>query len=116
MLIHIFTYYFQFATTTNPFIEFLDQIVQLAVPIFIFISGFTLSLKYWEEFSILTFYKKRFKKILFPYLFFCFVYIIIPSIIERKPIEFSSEELLNILFDPWEFCYLFWVIALISSF
>ncbi|MFX1350560.1 MAG: acyltransferase family protein [Promethearchaeota archaeon] len=63
-----------------------------------------------------TFYKKGFKNILVPYAFFCFLYVIIPPIIENKPIDFSIEDFLNILFDPWNFVYHLWFIALITSF
>ncbi|MFX1569927.1 MAG: acyltransferase [Promethearchaeota archaeon] len=116
LLIHVFSYYFHSATSTIFLIPFFDQIIQSAVPIFIFISGYTLSLRYWENFSIKTFYKKRFKNIIFPYAFFSTLYIVIPSLIDGTPIIFDFEDFLNILFDPWNFYYVFWYIALISSF
>ncbi|MFX0024310.1 MAG: acyltransferase family protein [Candidatus Hermodarchaeota archaeon] len=63
-----------------------------------------------------TFYKKRFIKIFPPYLFFCFLYIVIPPLIDGRSIVFSFEVFLNIFFDPWNFFYHFWYIALIISF
>jgi len=51
--------------------------LQFAVPMFIFISGFVLSLGYSGRFSMATFYRRRFKTILPAYILFSLVYTII---------------------------------------
>ncbi len=116
ILIHVFAYYSFRATETLFYIPILDHIVQSGVPIFIFLSGFALSSKYWDNFSIKTFYKKRFIRVWPPYLFYCFLYSILHPLINGMAIEFSLEDFINIFFDPWNFFYHFWYIALISSF
>ena len=49
---------------------------QVAVPLFVFISGFVLYLNYQKNFSILTFYKKRFLSVVPQYLIFSTLYIV----------------------------------------
>ncbi|MBD3215182.1 MAG: acyltransferase family protein [Candidatus Lokiarchaeota archaeon] len=70
LFVHIFNGSFE---SVNIFIKsvfsFSFQIVSCGVSLFIFISGYTLSLKYWKGFSISEFYKKRFKNVVIPYLF-----------------------------------------------
>jgi len=51
-------------------------ITHFAVPLFISISGFVISLKYYENDSITNFYKKRINKIVVPYLFFTGIYLL----------------------------------------
>lgn len=48
----------------------------IAVPLFIFISGFVLCRAYYDNFNISGFYKKRFKSIIPPYLIFSVLYIV----------------------------------------
>jgi peptidoglycan/LPS O-acetylase OafA/YrhL len=52
----------------------------VAVPLFIFISGFVLYSKYKTRFSVLFFYKKRFASVLPPYLIFCTFYLLSPFV------------------------------------
>ncbi len=115
ILVHTFAYYFHYATEIIFYIPVVDHIARSGVPIFIFISGFVLSLKYWDNFKVKTFYKKRFLKILPPYLFFCFVYVVIPRLIDGMPIDFTFEDFLNIFFDPFRIFYHFWYIGVIIS-
>lgn len=49
---------------------------QVAVPLFVFISGFVLYLNYQKNFPILTFYKKRFLSVVPQYLIFSTLYIV----------------------------------------
>ncbi len=51
---------------------------QFAVPLFIFISGFTLSMRYERGFSLKDFYKNRFKNIIPPYIIFSLIYMSFP--------------------------------------
>jgi probable poly-beta-1,6-N-acetyl-D-glucosamine export protein len=53
---------------------FLNQIVRFAVPLFFIISGFVLELTYKESFNFWVYIKKRFSKILIPYIFWSFIY------------------------------------------
>ena len=71
-------------TTTLTFQEgLIDSIYAFAtfgVPHFIFISGFVLYNKYSKDFSLSTFYKKRFLAILAPYITFTAFYVFYPYI------------------------------------
>ena len=52
-------------------LEIVDIILgRFAVPVFIFISGFVLTLRYKESISVKLFLKKRFMRVLVPYLLF----------------------------------------------
>lgn len=53
---------------------FLNQTLRFAVPLFFLISGFLLELNYKEKFSFFTFFRKRFAKVLIPYLFWSIFY------------------------------------------
>lgn len=57
---------------------FLNYISRFAVPLFVFLSGVVLSLKYNTSMSIKPFYIKRMKSILPQYLFFSLFYLIVP--------------------------------------
>ncbi|WOX55746.1 MULTISPECIES: acyltransferase [unclassified Methanoculleus] len=48
-----------------------------AVPVFIFISGWVLAARYFGEYSILEFYRRRMRTILLPYLFFTALYLLV---------------------------------------
>jgi len=67
-------------------------IVLFGVPLFIFISGFLLSQKYNNDYSIIDFYKKRFKIIIPPFLIFSLIYLFVFYIF-AKPFEFTPENL-----------------------
>ncbi|MFX1502347.1 MAG: acyltransferase [Promethearchaeota archaeon] len=112
ILVHVCAIYPSGGIDTIPIIS---QIVRSAIPLFVFISGYLLSSRYWEDFSVKDFYKKRFKNIYFPYFFFCGLYIFLSPLLLGRPLEFTNN-LLNILFNPWNFYYHFWFIALITSF
>lgn len=84
------------------------QLTYIGVPLFIFISGFCLSSKYWENFSISDFFKKRFKTVLIPFFFFYCLYIFA----EKRP-------LINIFYfilAPHSVSLHFWFIPLILRF
>jgi peptidoglycan/LPS O-acetylase OafA/YrhL len=55
---------------------FINASAWLAVPQFVFISGFVLYNKYKQDFSVRQFYKKRLYAVLFPYLIFSLFYFI----------------------------------------
>ncbi len=57
-----------------PFTLFLNQAARFAVPLFFIISGFLLEINVSEKFDYLTYYKKRFTRILLPYLFWSLIY------------------------------------------
>lgn len=70
------------AFTDVPYIDSLvitniviDVFSQFAVPLFIFISGFVLYLKYNGKYSLKHFYKNRFLRIIPPYLIFTTIYL-----------------------------------------
>ncbi len=121
LLVHILNQsYFSDGILIKLIFGNLFQIVSCGVPLFIFISGYTLSLKYWKKFSLLEFYKKRLKNVVIPYISFAVVYIII-YIFSVKNIDltdptFFYEIFLYILFRPDKIFFHFWFIGLIITF
>lgn len=57
-----------------PWSLFLNQIFRYAVPLFFMISGFVLELNYHEEFTYGQYLKKRFSRIITPYIFWSLIY------------------------------------------
>src|SRR5689334_17066209 len=64
--------------TPGPLLQttvFLKLVLEaLAVPLFIFISGYVLAKRYWDGFSAKEFYGKRLSAILLPYIAFSLFY------------------------------------------
>jgi len=86
----------------------IDVFAHFAVPLFIFISGFVLPIKYDSSLSKRSFYKKRVLSIIPPYIIFSIVYICIRTIGHWKMngvLEYPS--LTNILF---------WILTASSAF
>ena len=109
-----------FVYTNNQLIKILFAavcaIVLCGVPIFIFISGFLLSLKHENDCKILSFYKKRFKVLLPPFIIFSFLYIYLYHIL-ITPFELTLEGLYVILvrvFTATAFYHL-WYYGLIAQ-
>lgn len=71
---------------------FLNQISRFAVPLFFMISGFVLQLNYPNHTSYLIYLKKRFSKILVPYIFWSLIYILL---VYRQPIKNIFYDLLS---------------------
>jgi surface polysaccharide O-acyltransferase-like enzyme len=63
-----------FALTKIPWTLFLNQISRFTVPLFFMISGFVLELNYHLHESYLTYLKKRFSRIIVPYIFWSVIY------------------------------------------
>jgi probable poly-beta-1,6-N-acetyl-D-glucosamine export protein len=63
-----------FALTKIPWTLFLNQVCRFAVPLFFMISGFVLELNYHLHESYLTYLKKRFSRIMVPYIFWSVIY------------------------------------------
>lgn len=79
-----------------PWAFFLNQIFRFAVPLFFFISGFTLTLNYSYHTSYFTFIKKRCSKIFLPYIFWSFIYFLFVYTQHTSGV-FSYEFLDNLL-------------------
>ena len=60
--------------TSYPWTLLLNQVSRFAVPLFFLISGFVLELSSVNEISYFTFLKKRFTKIVIPYIFWSLIY------------------------------------------
>ncbi|KKQ91943.1 MAG: hypothetical protein UU16_C0013G0003 [Candidatus Woesebacteria bacterium GW2011_GWA2_40_7] len=60
--------------TNFPFAFFLNQIARFAVPLFFMVSGFALELNYVNHTNHFAYLKKRFSKILIPYIFWSVIY------------------------------------------
>jgi surface polysaccharide O-acyltransferase-like enzyme len=63
-----------FALNSAPWPLFLNQISRFAVPLFFLMSGFVLELSYPPVFNFLVYLKKRFNRLLIPYVFWSAVY------------------------------------------
>lgn len=86
---------------------------QFAVPLFIFLSGFTLTARYENNFSIKKFYRDRFKNIIPPYIIFSLIYMSFAI----NPDQITSQVLYSSvikLFTATAFIHL-WYIGLISQ-
>lgn len=97
--------YIAFVTTTvNCFSMF-------AVPLFIMISGSSLSAKYFRDYSKLDFYRKRIVSVIPPYLFFSVLYLMLGVLVKND----LSPEPTKILFRLFtgSSSYHLWFIGLI---
>jgi surface polysaccharide O-acyltransferase-like enzyme len=89
-------------------------IVQVAVPLFIFISGYVLSIRYRQDLDVLQFYKRRFYLIIIPYLIYSIFYL---YWINNWHLPKSSTIISNITyatsyFHMWFFAFLIILYAL----
>ena len=73
---------------------------EVAVPLFIFISGFVLFINYQRNFSLVTFYKKRFLSVVPQYLFFSTFYLLFFMFLtylnlqyRTGPVNFSTKDI-----------------------
>lgn len=93
----------------------LDFFAHIGVPLFVFISGFVLTLSTNKKsFNTKIFYKKRLLRILPPYLFFSIAYILLSSVV-LKPIGINLPDIQAVflkLCTASSFSHL-WFIALI---
>lgn len=64
----------KFNIASHPFALFLNQISRFAVPLFFMISAFVLEHNYSQKFNYLIYLKKRFSRLLLPYLFWSLIY------------------------------------------
>ncbi len=64
----------RYALSQIPWPLFLNQAARFAVPMFFMISGFVLELNYHLHESYLTYLKKRFSRIIVPYVFWSVIY------------------------------------------
>jgi len=67
--------FWSFNTANWPYYNFVESLCYFAVPVFVMISGATL-IDYREKYDTKTFFKRRFLRVLLPYLIFSFIYII----------------------------------------
>ncbi len=90
---------------------YLDVFSHFAVPLFIFISGFALSLKYSHVLSISLFYRKRFLSIMPGYIFFSFIYLLW-SVAYNNKIPSMLSTIYNLLTGGYAYL---WFVVLISQ-
>jgi len=64
----------KFNIASHPFALFLNQLSRFAVPLFFMISAFVLEHNYSQNLSFFPYLKKRFSKLLLPYLFWSLIY------------------------------------------
>lgn len=91
VVIHVtasFWYTFSIGSFQYKAIIVLNTLSKFAVPSFVFMSGFVL---YYtsinKEFKLIPFYKRRFSKILIPYLIWSTLYIVVNYILYRQAID-----------------------------
>ncbi len=90
--------------------------VRFAVPLFVFVSGFVLDLKYGTNFSKKTFFVNRARAVIPPYVIFSAIYLIVPRYLFNGQLKFPSvEEFLINLFSGNSYGHL-WYIPLILQF
>ena len=80
VMIHTTTKTIQFTNANliaTQFSLFLNQASRFAVPLFFMISGFVLELSYHSNVNLLDYFRKRFSRILVPYLFWSAFYLIL---------------------------------------
>jgi surface polysaccharide O-acyltransferase-like enzyme len=95
-----------------------DVFSHFAVPLFIFISGFVLSLKYKGLFSQKAFYKKRAKSVIPQYIIFSTIYILLNIAISsiNGNLKFLSITKIMFYFLTASSYYHLWFFALIIQF
>ena len=78
--VHISMHFTLFPGVSLPALlnAFVYVAAHFAVPVFIFISGWVLTLRYSGEYSLRTYYRRRARTILPAYLFFTALYLLIP--------------------------------------
>ena len=94
---------------TNMFIALFSG--AFAVPLFIFVSGFSLSNKYSGSFSYSSFWEKRLKFIIPPYIIFSFFYLISSNGLNSMP---SLHTTFNLVLTQNSYGFL-WFIPLIGT-
>lgn len=102
------------ALSTDSNLNFIRNFLGYVVPIFVFISGFVLSYSFKPEYTILSFYKKRFSGIILPYLIFAnlyYFYAIFRGYIPEHRLDFThyigDVMLAKTYYHLWFFCILF---------
>ncbi len=98
ILIHIIGSSFHFWDQGSPaWVIFLtlDQLFRFSVPLFVFISGYTLYLKYKQNFKYFEFYLKRAARIL-PWYFFwsLIIYIYIHTTVAKGFVDYPTWKLI----------------------
>lgn len=93
-------------------------LASFAVPLFIFVSGFVLSLKYIPPFNKNIFYSKRMQSILPPYLIFSSIYMVLGVVISYFEGVIKIPSFLDILYNITTASSHgnLWFIALIAQF
>ncbi|MCQ1536896.1 acyltransferase [Methanosarcina sp. KYL-1] len=111
--------YFRYIPEVNALVIsslILYVFVRFAVPMFVFVSGFVLALKYGDRFSRKTYFVKRARAVIPPYMVFSAIYLILPDYLFNGQLKFPSvgEFLVN-LFSGNSYGHL-WFIPLILQF
>ncbi|MFX1276300.1 MAG: acyltransferase [Promethearchaeota archaeon] len=116
VVIYHVTYFIFYVPNYSPlfiYIFFIFNLNGYGVPLFIFVSGFVLSLRYNhnnKDFSLLQYYKKRFLTIIPPYLIAAIVYL------PYNMIKYPNYNILTMFFDPTSVASHFWFIGLIIAY
>lgn len=100
-------------TPSNVMVISLNSLFQFVVPLFFFISGYTLFLVYKnKKIDIKSFYKKRFIKIVVPYIIWSFIYMFVNSIIKNQPLSIST--IIESLLLGKSFYHLYFIVVIIQ--
>jgi surface polysaccharide O-acyltransferase-like enzyme len=93
----------------------INSLVQFAVPLFLFVSSVVLSWKMTKEEVILTtFYRKRFKTAVLPYLIWSFLYIALKAIRYRGMTKLTWNFLGNELLNGTAFYHLYFLLIIMQ--
>ncbi len=86
---------------------------RFAVPVFVFISGFVLYLKYRGDLNYKDFYKKRFLKIIPPYIIFSFLYYFFSEFMLNN-LNFNIKDLVYQILTAKAYVHLWYFLLIIQ--
>lgn len=112
VIVHV-TAYFNTIPEINSLLVinvFFNTFSHYANELFIFISGMVLSIKYWEDYKIGSFYKKRLLSVIPQYIIFSFIYLLFYYLFDGWKPDISSIIKMIISADV---AYHFWFFTLI---
>jgi len=81
--------FWSFNASNWPYYNFVESLCYFAVPVFAMISGATL-IDYREKYDTKTFFKRRFLRVLVPYLIFSLIFIIYEYLTKNRGISFKE--------------------------
>ncbi|GKU80385.1 acyltransferase [Paenibacillus sp. L3-i20] len=104
-------------SVTAPFYLLINSLSMFAVPVFIFINGLVLFYRYkddWTPKQALSFYKKRIKYILIPYLIWSAIYYVYYQWLQHQSFQFDLNTFANLLIWGKSSYHLYFMVIVIQ--